>query len=71
VAAHPSKVRDAAEIGLARGLERHLPGAVGLVAKGVPLCAIAAFLVLVLGVGIPETAISGLLAYLGLAKAAG
>lgn len=36
-------VRRATCVGLAEGLREHLPGAVGIVVKGLPLCLIAAF----------------------------
>jgi hypothetical protein len=62
------KVKLAARQGLASGLRDHLPGAVGLVVKGIPLCALAAFAHLVLEIGIPGTAISTVLAYFGLGK---
>lgn len=66
--ASDGEMRRAARSGLSVGLRRHLPGAVGLVAKGVPLCALGAFAHLVLGVGIPGSAVSVLLAYLGLGR---
>jgi hypothetical protein len=43
--------------GIAHGLRDHLPGAVGIVAKGTPLCGIATFAHLVIGASIPATAV--------------
>lgn len=58
------EVRRAAREGLAIGLHRHLPGAVGLVTKGIPLCGLAAFAHLVLGIEISGSAFSTVIAYL-------
>jgi hypothetical protein len=59
-------VRRAAREGIADGLREHLPGAVGILAKGTPLCALGAYTHLVLGISAPGSAIS-----VGLAGAGG
>jgi putative effector of murein hydrolase len=64
----PSEVRQAASRGLAAGLQQHLPGTVGLVAKGIPLCCFAAFAHLVLGVEVSVTLPPLALALLGLSR---
>jgi hypothetical protein len=46
-------LRLAACEGMASGLREHMPGAVGIVTKGLPLCAEGAFAHLVLGIEIP------------------
>lgn len=56
--------------GLVVGLREHLPGAVGIVAKGTPLCAVAAFAHLVLGATVPASAVSAALASVGLGGSA-
>lgn len=52
--------------GLAHGLRRHVPGAVAILAKGIPLCAFSAFLHLVLGVDLPAIAIAAFLGAMGI-----
>lgn len=54
-------VRRAAREGLAHGLREHLPGAVGIVTKGIPLCAVGAFAHLALGMSMSGSAISAAL----------
>lgn len=50
-------VRGAVLEGLATGARRHLPGTVGLVVKGIPLCAGAAYAHLALGVSVPDSTV--------------
>jgi hypothetical protein len=45
--------------GLAEGLRRHLPGAVGLIVKGLPLCAFLAFSHFALGVDLLPATLYG------------
>jgi hypothetical protein len=54
--------------GVAVGLRRHLPGGVGLLVKGVPLCGLGAFLHLVLGVDLSTSAAVAVLAHLGIGR---
>lgn len=55
------KVSKAIRDGLAVGFRRHLPGAVGLVTKGLPLCAFLAFAHFVLDVEWPPSLLLGAL----------
>lgn len=58
---HPADDDDvgrAAREGLAGGLREHLPGAVGIVTKGAPLCAIGAFTHFVLGISVPVSTLA-------------
>lgn len=61
-------VRRAAREGLARGLREHLPGAVGIVTKGIPLCAVGAFAHLILGMSMSGSAISAALTGAGVSS---
>jgi hypothetical protein len=54
---------------LAQGLREHLPGAVGIVTKGVPICALSGFAHFVLGVSVSDTALATLLAAAGVSAA--
>lgn len=51
----PDEIRQTVIEGLAEGLRRHLPGAVGLVAQGIPICLLAAFGHFALGMSAPNT----------------
>jgi hypothetical protein len=44
--------------GVAQGLRRHLPGGVGILVKGAPLCLLCAFVHFVLGIALPASAIA-------------
>jgi hypothetical protein len=59
------RLKQAAREGLAEGLRLHLPGAVGIVTKGIPLCAAISFAHFVLGMGLPGSAISTVVAGIG------
>lgn len=50
-----SEVRRAFRDGVSVGLRDHVPGAVGILAKGIPICLLAAFAHFVLGVSVPGT----------------
>jgi hypothetical protein len=63
-------VRRAAREGLANGLREHLPGAVGIVTKGAPLCGVGTFAHLVLGLSVSGSAISAALTGAGVAGTA-
>jgi hypothetical protein len=52
----------AANDGVAQGLREHLPGAVGVVTKGISLCAVGAFAHLALGMSTSGSAIPPALA---------
>ena len=58
-------LKQAAREGLADGLRLHLPGAVGIVTKGIPLCAASSFVHFVLGMGLPGSAMSAVVAGIG------
>jgi hypothetical protein len=62
---HHFDLRQAACEGLAEGLREHLPGAVGIVAKGIPLCTLGTLTHLIVGVSVPGSAISVVLAGVG------
>jgi hypothetical protein len=68
--AYEDDVWRAAREGLAHGLREHLPGAVGIVTKGVPLCAVGTFAHLVLGASVSGGAISAALAGTGVGGSA-
>lgn len=63
-------VRRAAREGLANGLRDHLPGAVGIVTKGAPLCGVGAFAHLALGLSMSGSAVSAALTTAGIAGTA-
>jgi hypothetical protein len=63
-----SELRRAWREGISAGLRLHLPGAVGLVTKGVPLCAIAAFVHVVLGISVTASTVATVLAYIGMGR---
>jgi hypothetical protein len=71
VADHPlyqadrSSIKLALREGVAEGCREHLPGAVGIVAKGVPACVIVGYVHFGLGVGVSQTAIGTILAGAG------
>ena len=71
MAIHPQRhtrsrsVKTAFQEGVAEGCRKHLPGAVGIVAKGAPLCAIAGYAHFVLGMNVPQTALGLLIAAVG------
>jgi hypothetical protein len=60
-------VKQATREGLVRGLREHLPGAVGIVMKGIPMCAVGAFAHFVLGMSMSGSVISAALSGVGVA----
>lgn len=57
----PIEIREASVEAIADGIRRYLPGAVGILVIGIPICLLVALAHLVLGFSVPATVGAGTL----------